>query len=330
MRVLVTGGAGVVGTHMVRELVESGVRPVVVDISPFPPHLAAEFTDRIEFYQMDIGELSSLLDLCQKHRVETVIHLAALTGTAPDNYPMLKFRANAVGTMNVLEAARLVGIKRVLFASTRTVYPDFTGTRHGPPQYEPVSEEHWTDIVRPYEIWKLAGERMGAFYQRQFGLEFAAFRFAVYYAAERVIRHGQEHAMGRLHTLMARAIQGEPLNQPSGADHPMDIVYVKDLARIVALALRAKKLSHTVYNVGSGTTVQVSEIVRAIQSVLPKAQLNIGPGTDFAPGGWRSCLLDIGRAKTDLSFSPAWPLDKGIEDCIKRTQDLLEAGFRIP
>ncbi|RJQ09516.1 MAG: NAD-dependent epimerase/dehydratase family protein [Bacillota bacterium] len=330
MKVLVTGGAGVVGSYVVRELVESGEKPVVMDAAPLPPHLAAEFGDRIEFHQFDIGELSPLLHLLLKHKIEAVIHLAALTGTAPDDYPLLKFRVNAAGTMNVLEAARLTGVRRVLFASTRTVYPDFRGTRHGPPDYEPVPEEHWTDVVRPYEVWKLAGERMGEFYQRQFGLDWVAFRFAVYYAAERVIRHGQEHAMGRLHTLMARAIQGVALSQPSGADHPMDIVYVKDLAGIMALALRAKTLPHTVYNAGSGTTVQVRQIVQAIKSVLPGAKLDIGSGADFAPGGWRSCLIDISRAKADLGFSPAWPVEKGIEDCIRRTQDLVNAGFRIP
>jgi UDP-glucose 4-epimerase len=314
---------------MVRELVERGEKPAVVDVVPLPSHLAAEFADHIQYYQLDIGELSPLIHLCQKHQVETVIHLAALTGTAPDDYPLIKFRVNAIGTMNVLEAARLTGVHRVLMASTRTVYPDFTGTRHGAPTYEPVSEEHWTDVVRPYEVWKLAGERMGEFYQRQFGLEFAAFRFAVYYAAERVIRHGQPHAMGRLHTLMARAVQGQPLSQPSGADHPMDIVYVKDLTRVIALAWRAKKLSHTVYNTGSGTTIKVKEIVKAIQSVLPGAKLDIGPGTDFAPGGWRSCLLDINRAKEDLGFSPAWPGEKGIVDCVRGTQELLTLGLTI-
>lgn len=315
---------------MVRELVESGEKTIVLDVVPLPGNLATEFGDRIQYYQFDVGEISPLIFLFKKHKVDKVIHLAALTGTAPDDFPLVKFRVNAVGTMNIFEAARLTGVQRVLMASTRTVYPDFSGTPHGAPNYEPVLEDHWTDVVRPYEVWKLAGERMGEFYQRQFGLEFAAFRFAVYYAPERVIRHGQPHAMGRLHTMMARAVQGQPYSQPSGADQPMDIVYVKDLARMIALALQAKKLPRSVYNTGSGTTVKVREIAKAIQAAVPGAKFDIGAGMDFAPGAWRFCLLSIDRAKEDFSFAPVWPLEKGIKDCIRMTRDLVKVGYTIP
>lgn len=318
MTILVTGGAGVVGSYVVRDLVERGDRPVVVDTAPGAAWLA-EFEGRVEFARLDINDLGAMTDLCRRHRVEVILHLAALTGAASDDDPLVMFRVNMVGTMHLFEAARAAKTRRIVMASTRTVYPDFDGTPYGHPTYRPVPEDHWLDPDRPYEVWKHAAERMGRFYQRRFGLEFAAFRFAIYYAAERTADPGTR-AMGLLHAMIASAVRGEPTRIPGGGERIMDCVYVKDLARAFVLSADAAHLASPAYNIGAGEPVTPGRFAAAVEAALPGARIEIGPGIDFAPGHY--CVLDITRARRDLGFEPQWPLDAGVADCAARVKAL--------
>jgi len=320
--ILVTGGAGVVGSYLVRDLVERGDPPVVVDTGPGATWLH-EFEGRVEFARMDINDLAAMTGLCRRHRVEVILHLAALTGAASDDDPLVMFRVNMAGTMHVLEAARAAKVRRVVMASTRTVYPDFDGTPHGHPTYRPVPEDHWLDPDRPYEVWKHAAERMGRFYQRRFGLEFAAFRFAIYYAAERTANPGGR-AMGLLHAMLADALRGEPTVIPAGRERVMDCVYVKDLARAFILAADAPHLASPAYNIGAGEPVTPGRFAAAVGAAIPGARIEIGPGIDFAPGHY--CVLDITRARRDLGFEPRWPLEAGVADCAARAKALHAYG----
>lgn len=322
MTILVTGGAGVVGSYVVRDLVARGDRPVVVDTSPGDAWID-EFGSAVDLVQIDIRDLPSLRVVCRDHRVATILHLAALTGAASDDEPMILFGINMEGTMHVLEAARLSGVGRVVMASTRTVYPDFDGTPYGHPTYRPVPEDHWLDPDRPYEIWKHAAERIGRFYRRKFGLEFAAFRFAIYYAAERTTQPGGR-AMGMLHAMIGNAVRGEPTVIPGGADRVMDCVYVRDLARAFVLAADARVLSEDAYNIGAGSPVTPGRFAAAVRAAVPGARIDIGPGIDFAPGHY--CVLDISRARRDLGFAPAWSLDDGVGDCVRRARALQHRG----
>ncbi len=319
MTVLVTGGAGVVGTYVVRDLVERGDRPVVVDTSPGALWLR-EFDGRVGFARVDINDQEAVAGLCRRYKVRTILHLAALTGAASDDEPLVMFRVNMAGTMAIFEAARRSGVQRLVMASTRTVYPDFDGTPYGHPTYQPVPEDHWLDPDRPYEVWKHAAERMGRFYQTKFGLEFAAFRFAIYYAAERTPNPGGR-AMGILHTMIANAVQGTATKIPGGADRVMDCVYVRDLARAFVLAADAPRLASTAYNIGAGEPVTPGSFAAAVKAAVPEARIEIGPGLDFAPGHY--CVLDISRAGRDLGFTPRWSLERGVADCVERARTAL-------
>lgn len=317
MNILITGGAGVVGSYVVRDLVGRGGRPFVLDAAAPDTAWRQEFNSRVDFARMDISELDAVAGLCRQHRVEVILHLAALTGAASDDEPLVMFRVNMAGTMAVFEAARRAGVRRVVMASTRTVYPDFDGTPYGHPTYRPVPEDHWLEPDRPYEVWKHAAERMGRFYHRKFGLEFAAFRFAIYYAAERTANPGGR-AMGLLHAIIGNAVRGEPTVIPGGAERIMDCVYVADLARAFVLAAEAPRLSSHAYNIGAGEAVTPSRFSAAVRAAVPGARIEIGPGIDFAPGHY--CVLDISRARRDLGFEPQWSLEAGVADCVARSR----------
>ena len=317
MTILVTGGAGVVGSYVVRDLIDRRERPVVLDTSAPSATWRQEFHGRAEFVRMDINELDRLADLCRERRIDVILHLAALTGAASDDEPLVMFGVNMTGTMSVFEAARRAGVRRLVMASTRTVYPNFDGTPYGHPTYTPVPEDHWLDPDRPYEVWKHAAERMGRFYQRRFGLEFAAFRFAIYYAAERTGDPGGR-AMGMLHTMIGNAVRGGPTVIPRGAERVMDCVYVKDLAHAFVLAAHAPGLSSPAYNIGAGERVTPGRFAAAVRAAVPGAHIEVGPGIDFAPGHY--CVLDISRATRDFGFTPQWSLEAGVADCVERTR----------
>jgi UDP-glucose 4-epimerase len=318
MTILITGGAGVVGSYVVRDLVARGDRPVVID-TVFPETWRQEFGDRVDAERADIRDLDRLVSLFERHRIRTVLHLAALTGAASDDEPLVMFGVNMTGTMHVLEAARRTGARRVVMASTRTVYPDFDGTPYGHPTYHPVPEDHWLDPDRPYEVWKHAAERMGRFYTRKFDLEFAAFRFAIYYAAERTVNPGGR-AMGLLHVMVAHAVRGTPLVIPAGAERMMDCVYVRDLGHAFVLAADAATLPSAVYNIGAGEPVTPARFAAAVTAAVPGARIEVGPGIDFAPGHY--CVLDISRARRELGFTPQWRLEHGVADCVARARAL--------
>jgi nucleoside-diphosphate-sugar epimerase len=251
---------------------------------------------------------------------ETVLHLAALTGSASPDEPMVMYGINMTGTMHVLEAARKAAVKRLVFASTRTVYPEFAGTAHGAPAYTPVTEDHWLGPDRPYETWKAAAEHMGVFYRRRFGLEFAAFRFAIYYAAERTLNPGGR-AMGLIHQLIRNAVTGETTYIPGGRDQAMDCIYAADIANAFRRAVEAESMPSTAYNIGFGARVTPADFVAAVRAAVPDTKVEIGDGEEFAEGHY--CVLDIGRARLEIGFDPKFPLAAGVADCIRRTRDLL-------
>jgi UDP-glucose 4-epimerase len=321
-KVLVTGGAGVVGSYVVRDLVARGDRPVVVDVAD-GARLRAEMADAIVYHQADFADPGALQTICERHGITTILHLGGLTGAASNDRPMVMFRSNMQGTMHVLEAARITGVKRVVMASTRTVYPDFDGTPYGHPTYRPVPEDHSLEPTRPYEVWKHASERMGRFYREQWGIAFAAFRFAIYFAAERTLDPGGR-AMGMLHQMIGNAVAGRPTRFPGGADRMMDCVYVRDLASAFIAAASAPTLPHSVYNIGRGEPVTPGQFAAAVAAAVPRARIDVGPGIDFAPGHY--CVLDISRARRDFGYAPRWPLAAAVADCAARTRTLLDAA----
>lgn len=317
--VLLTGGAGVVGSYVVRELVGAGYRPTVVD-RVAGDRFRREFEEHIDLRLLDIRDATAVEGLFRAVQPETVLHLAALTGSASPDEPMVMYGINMTGTMHVMEAARKAGVKRLVFASTRTVYPEFAGTRHGAPDYVPVTEDHWLGPDRPYETWKAAAEHMGTFYRRRFGMEFAAFRFAIYYAAERTLNPGGR-AMGMIHQLIRNAATGQPTFIPGGRDQAMDCIYAADIANAFRCAVEAESVPSTAYNIGYGERVTPADFAAAVRAAVPDAPVEIGDGAEFAEGHY--CVLDIGRARREIGLAPKWPLAAGVSDCIERTRALL-------
>lgn len=320
MRVLVTGGAGYIGSHVVLALIEAGHSVVVYD------NLSTGCRENL-FAQSDFIE-ADILDVAQLHEamsqgVDAVIHFAALKAagesmTAPEKYT----RYNMCGTLNVLQAASLCGVGKFIFSSTATVY--------GEPQYLPMDEAHPLRPDSYYGFTKLAIEEQLAWYDRLKGVKFAALRYfnaAGYDTAGRVkgVERGSANLLPVIMEVAAGTrekllIFGDDYDTRDGTG-VRDYIHVSDLARAHILALNyIDEHNHSLtVNLGSeqgATVAEVLETARRISGKEIPAQV-VGrragdPSTLLASSAYaRKCLGWVPQESTlEVMVESAWQLYK--------------------
>ncbi len=314
MRILVTGGIGVNGAVVVRKLIDRRLTPVAVDRRP-DFSLVPDIKDRFEFAILDITDLASVSNFLSTQRIDCIIHLAAFIDPDMDREPYRSFIVNSLGTANVLEAARLAGIKRVIYASSRAVYgemPDGIGE----PGYRLIDEEVPTRPLLPYDATKLAAEHLGQVYRAVYGMEFAALRFSAIYGPGKQARHGKMSLRSRL---VEDPVAGVPVRVPKGGDQIDDLIYVDDAAEGIVLATLADKLPHAAYNIASGVGRNLHQFADAVRAAVPGADIELGPGLN--PLGFsvnRAAIFDISRAGQDFGFKPRFNLESGMRDYVER------------
>jgi nucleoside-diphosphate-sugar epimerase len=322
MRLLITGGTGTVGSHVVRQLVDLGPDVVVVDLQPrirfFP-----ELDGRVPIYPSDIRDFSALLEIVRRHRVERIAHVAAFLGRWYDEHPYMSYEANVIGALTVLEVARVAGLERVVSASSRAVYGNVAGTPYGPPTNRPIPEEYMQPN-RPYCVFKASDERLGVLYAERGELEFGAVRFSDFYCPERLIK-GSTRQAEFINLLILSAYVGAALEIPSGGEALCDPISVRDAARgVVAVAL-APALPSRIYNIASGQGVPIRMLVDQLADAFPASRLAVGPGWEFGHPD-DHMILSAERARAELGFRPELGFSDGVADFIARLELLIRQG----
>jgi UDP-glucose 4-epimerase len=309
MRTLVTGGLGAVGSYVTRLFHERGDDVVVFDLRP-DLRLVRDIADGITFVQGDIGHLHALVDVFQKHRIEVVVHTAALMPVPVKRDPYVGTLVNVLGLTNVLEAARLTGVRRVVFASTRGVYAPASGD-HAHPTYLPITEDYPKDPDSLYDASRYYGERLGRQYAETYGLEFAATRFAHTFGPGK-LTHG---TLAVPCQIIEGAYRGNPVRVPQGGDQRDDLIYNRDAALGLVCAATAEDPASGVYSIGTGTASTLRDVEAAVRRHFPGADIEIGPGLDFKGlGRDSSTVYDTTRARTEIGFEPRFTLDEAVAD----------------
>jgi UDP-glucuronate 4-epimerase len=303
MRTLVTGGAGFIGSHLVEKLLAAGHEVSILDDFNdfYDPEIKrgniAGVADHVRVHQLDLRDAQAVKGLFHREKFEVIAHLAARAGVRPSiGNPQLYYDTNVNGTLHLLEAARLTGIERFIFASSSSVY--------GISKVVPFSENlHLTQTISPYAATKIAGEFLCSTYSHLYNMRVVALRFFTVYGA----RQRPDLA---IHQFTRRIHSGQPIDQFGDGSTRRDYTYIDDIIQGVMASLRYEGPLFDIFNLGENDTIELRELIAEIERALGrKAQINQLPEQ---PGDVPITCADISKAKRLLGYNPTTPLRQGV------------------
>jgi nucleoside-diphosphate-sugar epimerase len=271
---LVTGGTGFIGAELVHMLVERGEEVVVLHHGTDEKRLA-DIKSKVKIVRADLGNWSEVLNTIKDNHITDIYHIASMMLYLSETNPWGSFQTNIVGTYNILEAARILGVPRVMFTSSGGVFGI------------DISDDTITDttIQRPtgiYGINKLYCENLGRFYRNKFGLDFRSIRYPS------VIGPGVRTPMHWSSPMIENAILGKPVECMLTENIASHLMYFKDTARACDMIMQAPQESIKMvnYNVGSNREkISAGELARAIKKQIPDANISYKPDP-FAVKAW--------------------------------------------
>ncbi|MEW6572247.1 MAG: NAD-dependent epimerase/dehydratase family protein [Bacillota bacterium] len=296
MRILVTGGAGFIGAHVVEELLKEGAQVSIVD------NLSTGCMDKVPpgaaFYRVDITAPSAR-EVVETERPEAIMHLAAQP-VAPRSLedPFFDATVNVLGTLNLLEAARKSGVRRFIYASSAAVYGD--------PVYLPVDETHPVQPLSPYGVSKYTAEVYVTAFRRLYGLEGVVLRLAnVYGPGQDTVGEG-----GVVAIFCRRLFTGKPLEVFGDGEQTRDFIYVKDV--VWALTAALKRGAGETLNIGTGAATSINELVQALNDISGKVA--VPRYCSPRPGDIRHSVLNPQKAREVLAWNPVFNLPAGLRE----------------
>lgn len=310
-KILVTGAGGWLGAAVVQALLERGDAVVATDIatSPALSTLGARYP-ALTSVAADLCEWPQVLRLMSEHRPDAVIHAAAIVGVVQcADIPIKANRVNVEGSINLFEAMRIAGVKRVVHVSTEETYGDFNAPS--------IDEDHPQQPISVYGATKLAVEHYGRVYAQEHGIECVNVRTCWVYGP-----HLPRLRMPR--TFVEAALRGEALHEPNGADFAVDQVYIADTVAGLLLALDKEKHRFDSYNVATGVAPTIADVAHAVNRAVQGAQISVGSVGPYRHGGRvlsaSKGALNIERARVELGYRPQYDLQRGIEATIEATR----------
>jgi len=305
--ILVTGGAGFIGSHLCERLLSDGVKVICLDNfdSFYDPDIkiknaegmTKKFQDLFELVTGDIRNPDHLKGIFQKNRVDFVIHLAARAGVRPSIAdPLLYQNVNIRGTIVLLEACKAYKIKNFIFASSSSVY--------GENQRVPFTEEDLNiQPVSPYGATKRAGELLCYSYHHLYGMNIACLRIFTAYGP----RQRPEMAIHKFTRLID---QGEKIPIYGDGSSRRDYTYIDDLIEGILGVIRYHK-GFEIYNLGESQTTSLIELIKLIEGAFgKKADIEM---LELQPGDVSVTYADITKAKRMLKYQPKVKMEEGIK-----------------
>lgn len=298
MRVLVTGGAGFIGSHIVDHLLEEGHDVSVVD------NLSSGKEDRIPaqvtFYRTGLRD-AALPQAISDFRPECVVHQAAQVNVSRSvEDPFCDADTNVLGTLHLLEQCRRFDVRKVIFASSAAVY--------GEPVALPIDEQHRIGPLSPYGVSKLTVEHYLSVYRSLYGLEYTVLRYANVYGPRQ-----DAHGEGGVVAIFAHRIaHGEGVVVHGNGDQTRDLVYVADVARANGLALHAG--DGEIINVSFGQETSINELLAELGAAAGR-EIRAEYGPPRSGDIFRS-LLANDRARHVLGWTPRVTLREGLRACL--------------
>lgn len=308
MHILVTGGAGFIGSNLIRQLFQNnpGVRITCIDnFDTFYSADLKQFNIRdfkinpdFHFLYNDIA-VTSAEELCEliPETVDVIVHIAAKAGVRPSiQNPLAYQQTNIIGLQNMLDFAKEKNIKQFVFASSSSVY--------GVNDHYPWKEDELLLPISPYAMTKLSGEMLGHVYSKLFGIRFIVLRFfTVYGPAQRPDL--------AIHKFTKAVLKGEPITMYGDGSSSRDYTYVDDTVQGIIAAMQYDKSGFEVINLGNNYSISLKELISVIEEVIgKKAIIEKYPEQ---PGDVQKTYADITKAKELLGYIPQTKLKDGLK-----------------
>ena len=308
MRILVTGGAGFIGSHIVDQLIEAGHEPAIVD--DLSSGTRENVTADVPLYEVDIRDADRLKSVFDEVRPEAVCHQAAqLSVSRSVREPAFDAEINVLGLLAVFQNAVRVAAKRIVFASSG-------GVLYGEVQ-SPAKEDHPAAPISPYGVTKLAGEGYLRFMTREFGISGVALRYSNVYGP-RQSPHGEA---GVVAIFSKKMLAGEAATINGDGRFIRDYVYGPDVARAnVAALTRDFDEPFSAFNIGTGQPTDVNQLAAGLRQAVSARLAASGRSAEVPepvhgpprPGDLRSNLVDATAARTALGWQPSVDLAEGL------------------
>ena len=303
MRILVTGGAGFIGSHLVEKLLAAGHQVAILDdfndfYDPQIKHAnIAGVAKDVTMYHVDLRDGASVRNLFHREKFETVAHLAARAGVRPSiQHPQLYYDTNVSGTLHLLDAASVTRVERFIFASSSSVY--------GISKTVPFSEDqHLSQTLSPYAATKIAAEFLCSTYSHLYQMRVVALRYFTVYGP----RQRPDLA---IHQFTWRIYAGQPIEQFGDGTTRRDYTYIDDVIQGTLAALKYDGPLFDIFNLGESDTIQLKDLIAAIENALgKKAKVSRMPEQ---PGDMPLTCADISKARKLLGYNPTTRFSDGL------------------
>ncbi|MES3629498.1 MAG: GDP-mannose 4,6-dehydratase [Longimonas sp.] len=300
MKLLCTGGAGFIGSHVSEAFLKDGHDVHIID--DLSAGKRANVPAEATFHHLDIRSTEAAA-LVKTEAYEMIVHHAAQMNVRESvKHPREDASVNIDGMLNLMEAGRNHGLKRVLFASTG-------GAIYGDPAYTPQDEDHPLCPVSPYGVSKLACEKYLNFYREEYGIPYVSLRYANVYGP----RQNPAGEAGVIAIFIEKMLNGEAPVIYGDGTQTRDYIYIDD---VVAINRAVMDIEGTrIFNVGTGKETSLNELFRQIQAhTAPSIDNEYGPAQ---PGEQMRSVLDISRAERELGWSPKTEMSYGIRETVQ-------------
>jgi len=298
-KILVTGGAGFIGSHVVDLLIKNGYQVAVVD--DLSAGNRKNLNPKAKFFKINILS-PKLIDIFSKFKPQAVIHHAAQINVRSSiTEPIFDAKTNILGSINLLEACRRIKIKKIVYANSG-------GAMYGEPKKLPCSENHPIQPLSPYGISKQTIEHYLWFYHKLSGIDYNSLRYANVYGP----RQDPKGEAGVVAIFIDKLLAGERPVIFSDGEQTRDFVFVADVAEANLAALQKMTKSHC-FNIGSGQAFSVNQIFKSLSQIIQtQIKPKFGPAV---PGEVRDIVLDTNLAKKELG----WQVKTRLYDGLKKT-----------
>jgi len=300
MKILVTGGAGFIGSHLVDKLIEKGHKVVVVD--NLSTGKKENLNEKAKFYKIDICS-PKISEVFKKEKPQIVFHFAAHIETRISvKNPLKDAETNILGSLNIFEACRFSGVKKIIFASSG-------GEIYGNAKKIPTPENYPLDPISPYAVAKLSVERYLISYSRLYGISFISLRFGNIYGP----RQNPNGEAGVVAIFIKKMINNEPVIVHGNGKQTKDYIFIEDAIYASMLLFERKKTG--TYNIATGKESSVLYILKSL-----KKNINTGVNVKYIPMpscGFKRGCLSIQKIKKELNWLPKYDLDYGLKKTVE-------------